>query len=62
MVKVTKAKFEAKDVFGEFRDDTVEVLHQMQTYDNKVIRYQEVCNNDERDMTKTQAKVAKIYE
>lgn len=62
MVKQTHKKYEAKDVFVDFKDDTVEVTMAVQTHDSKQVRYAEVCNLDEKDTALTEMKMKRLYE
>ena len=62
IVHKTVAKYDAKDVFGEFKEDTPDVLANILASDNKLIRFQECCNNDENDMILTMNKIAKMFE
>lgn len=50
-------KFEAKDVFRDFKEDTYETVAACIAADTKNIRYNEICNFDERDMKMTDDKV-----
>lgn len=62
MVERKIVKFEKKDVFENFKDDDDhEVLATMLNNDNKVIRWAELCNNDERDMVATEQKVKAMF-
>jgi len=46
MQKTEIVKYQPKDVFKEYKDDTFEILQQVINSDNKVIRYLEVCDGD----------------
>jgi hypothetical protein len=50
-------KYQAKEVFKEFKDDSTEVLTQTLNSDNKMIKYTEVCDGDVQDAKKTEDKV-----
>ena len=61
MQKQEITKYQAKEVFKEFKDDTHEVLMTMLNNDNKAIRYVEVCDGDQQDGKKTEEKVKEIF-
>ena len=55
------SKFEAKDVFRDFKEDSYETITACILADSKNIRYNEICNFDERDMKLTDEKVKANY-
>lgn len=55
--KTEVTKYQAKEVFKEFKDDSTEVLTQTLNSDNKMIKYTEVCDGDVQDAKKTEDKV-----
>lgn len=62
MVKQTVKKYEARDVFQDFKDDTYESLQQALGNDLKQIEMQEVCNFETNDIKQTEDKVRMMFE
>lgn len=61
MQKTEIVKYQPKDVFKEYKDDTFEILQQVINSDNKVIRYLEVCDGDVQDAKKTEDKIKENF-
>lgn len=61
MQKTEIIKYQPKDVFKEFKDDTFEILTQVINSDNKAIRYLEICDGDVQDAKKTEDKVKENF-